>query len=83
MSKQEIEFIKINESAEDILPTIGDYSVLVVFENGSKETVHVEDFFGDITSGMNEDGSQRYSKWYIGHNPKLTHWAYIPDPILI
>ena len=64
---------------DDALPILGDYSVLAHFENGSIETVHVEDHFRDITAGLDDDGNQLYTKWYLHNNPAVTHWMYLPD----
>lgn len=60
-------------------PPLGDYNVLMHFGNGSIETVHVEDYFRPITSGV-IDGVQQYSKWWKDHNPACTHWMFLPYP---
>ena len=38
-------------------PELKDGSVLMHFENGSIETVHIEDFFKPITNGFDKDGN--------------------------
>lgn len=63
----------------DKLPERSDDSVLVYFaETGSIETVHIHDYFDDITAGIDGDGSQLYSKWYMSQN--VTHWMPLPNP---
>ena len=65
-------------SVEERLPELGDYSVLVYFsEMGSIDIVHVEDYFKDITAGV-ENGKQTYAKWYIPQ--KVSHWVELPTP---
>jgi len=58
------------------LPAIGDYSVLAYFDNGGMDMVHVQDYFGDITAGLDSDGTQLYTKWYI--RAGITHWMPMP-----
>lgn len=65
-------------SVEDSLPEIRDDSVLAYFSNGAIDMVHIEDNFKDITAGLNEDGSQKYTKWYISQG--ITHWMPLPEP---
>lgn len=72
-------WIELN-TGNDTLPELRDDSVLAHFENGSIETVHIEDMFKDITDGLNEKGQQQYTKWYLNHEPKLTHWMELPKP---
>jgi len=63
----------------DRLPEPADDSVLVYFsETGSIETVHIRDYFDDITAGFDGEGNQRYTKWYLLQ--KVTHWMALPDP---
>ena len=57
-----MEWISVNES----IPESADNSVLVHFENGGIETVHIQDMF---TSG-----------WYLHNDPKPTHWMPLPNP---
>ena len=73
-----MEWIELN-TGNDQLPEIKDDSVLAHFENGSIETVHIKDMFGEITAGINENGIQLYTRWYIDHNPKVTHWMELPE----
>ncbi len=72
-------WIELN-TENDKLPELRDGNVLAHFENGSIETVHIQDMFGDITAGIDENGNQLYTKWYINHKPKLTHWMELPKP---
>jgi len=72
-------WIELN-TGNDTLPELRDDSVLAHFENGSIETVHIEDMFKDITNGLDEKGQQQYTKWYLNHEPKLTHWMELPKP---
>jgi len=62
------------------LPEIQDDSVLVFFANTRAiEAVHIEDYFGNITAGLDEDGNQIYTKWYLCQG--VTHWMPLPaDP---
>lgn len=65
-------------SVDERLPDLGDYSVLVHFgETGSIESVHVQDYFSDITAGESLSGEQQYTKWYKSQN--VTHWHLLPD----
>lgn len=63
----------------DSLPELGDYSVLCYFaETDAVEMVHVEDYFRDITAGLDEQGNQRWTKWYLSVG--ITHWHEMPLP---
>ena len=63
---------------KDKLPELKDDNVLAYFsETGSIETVHIEDYFQDITAGR-IDGVQMYTKWYQTVN--ITHWMPLPIP---
>lgn len=66
-------------SVEDKLPEIADASVLAHFQNGSIETVHIEDWFKDITSGFDEAGIQTFTKWYLKASNTITHWMPLPE----
>lgn len=66
-------------SVDERLPEYDDASVLVHFENGSIETVHLE-YFKDITCGLDENGEQLYCKMYFNHDPAFTHWMPLPEP---
>jgi len=66
-------------SVEDRLPESEDNSVIVYFaETGGIETVHIQDYFDDITAGKDAKGNQLYSKWYKSQN--ATHWQPLPSP---
>ncbi|HFG7032431.1 DUF551 domain-containing protein [Acinetobacter baumannii] len=67
-------------SVEDQLPEIADASILAHFQSGSIETVHIEDWFKDITSGVDDDGNQRFTKWYLKASNTITHWMPLPEP---
>ena len=69
-----IDWIRIEERT----PELGDYSVLVWFEHGAWDMVHVEDWFGDITNGLDENCVQQYTKWYLKQH--VTHWANVNTP---
>ena len=60
-------------------PELKDGGVLVHFDNGSIETVHIEYFFKPITAGI-VDGGQTWTKRYLRHEPKVTHWQPLPAP---
>lgn len=61
------------------LPELGDYSVLAYFsENDGMAMIHVEDYFRDITDGVDENGKQLYTKWYLSAG--VTHWMPLPEP---
>jgi len=70
-----MKWIKL-KTGNDVIPELKDDSVLIHFENGSIETVHIEDYFADITSGKNNDGKQLYTKWYLSQ--PVTHWMELP-----
>jgi hypothetical protein len=59
-------------------PELRDDSVLMHFENGSIETVHIEDFFKPIGDGV-INGVQLYTKWWMKHEPACTHWMTLPE----
>lgn len=66
-------------SVEDGLPELRDDSVLAYFsDNGGIDMVHIEDYFGDITNGLDEGGKQLYTKWYKSQG--VTHWMPLPTP---
>jgi len=63
---------------EDSLPEPGDYSVLAYFsKNGGIDMVHVQEYFVPITSGLDGNGVQQYSYWYLSQG--VTHWQPLPD----
>ena len=63
---------------EDELPEVKDDCVLVHFDNGGIETVHLE-WFDDITSGLDDNGRQLYCKRFKNNNPAFTHWMRLPE----
>lgn len=65
-------------SVDDRLPEIKDDSVLAHFENGSIESVHIQDYFKPITNGFDDDGNQIYTLWYLHSAPIVTHWQPLP-----
>ena len=65
-------------NVKDKLPELKDGSVLVHFENGSIETVHIEDYFKPITNGYDSNGVLQYTKWYL--STTITHWMELPSP---
>lgn len=67
-------------SVKDRLPELEDNSVLAHFKNGSIETIHIEDYFKDITNGLDENNNQIYTKWYLHSDPQVTHWMSLPEP---
>lgn len=80
----EIQWIDVN----DELPESKDDSVLVCSVDGSKydehgfpeggvDMVHIQDYFDDITAGLDENGNQLYTKRYIEMG--ITHWTYLPE----
>ena len=71
-----MEWISVN----DRLPELRDDSIIAHFDTGSIETVHVEDWFKPITNGLDKNGVQKYTKWYLTANPTITHWMPLPEP---
>ena len=69
-----IDWIRIEERT----PELGDYPVLIWFEDGDWAMAHVEDWFGDVTNGSVKNGVQQYTKWYL--KQPVTHWAYVNTP---
>lgn len=69
-------------NVNDELPVSCDNSVLVYFtETKSIEIVHIQAYFDDITSGLDDAGNQLYTKWYKSRN--VTHWMALPNPPVI
>lgn len=62
----------------ETLPELEDGSVLAHFESGSIETIHIEDWFKPMTSGLDKEGNQTFIKWYLVANPTITHWMPLP-----
>ena len=65
-------------SVKDRLPELGDYSVLAYWGHGGIDMVHVADYFKDITAGVDHQGNQRFTKWYLTSG--VTHWMPLPEP---
>jgi hypothetical protein len=66
-------------SVDDRLPELKDDSVLGYFaDNGSIETIHIEDYFKYITNGFDKNGTQLYTRWYL--HQVVTHWMPLPPP---
>lgn len=65
-------------SVDERLPESKDDGVIVFFPNGAIETVHIQDYFDDITAGVDERGEQQYTKRYITQG--ITHWMTLPEP---
>lgn len=65
----------------DRLPELRDDGVLAYFsETDAVETVHIEDFFRQITNGLDDDGNQKYALWATLQG--VTHWHPRPAPPL-
>lgn len=55
------------------LPTLEDKEVVVYFaDSGCVDCVNTLDYFHDITAGVDDNGQQKYGKWYLVQN--VTHW---------
>lgn len=66
-------------SVKDRLPESKDDSVLAYWShNGGMDMVHIQDYFDDITDGLDADGNQLYTKWYLSSG--VTHWQPLPEP---
>lgn len=61
-------------------PELKDESVLVHFETGSIETVHIEDWFRAIGNGADAEGNVIWTQWYLIAKPTITHWMPLPEP---
>ena len=69
-----MEWVNVN----DRLPILGDYSVLAYFsDNNAIDMVHVEDYFKNITAGLDDNNEQLYTKWYKTQG--VTHWMSLPE----
>ena len=77
-AKAEVEGMSEWISVDDRLPEREDSSVLAYFGNGGIDMVHIHDYFDDITAGINDKGSQLYTKWY--KTAGVTHWHPLPSP---
>lgn len=61
----------------DELPAIGDYSVLAYWSrNGGMDMVHATEYFAPMTNGLDADGKQLMSFWYL--HSGVTHWMPMP-----
>lgn len=78
-------------SVDERLPESGDYSVIAYcaqararadgflgWQTGGMDMVHVQDYFDDITDGLDSEGKQLYTKWYLSQG--VTHWHCMPEP---
>lgn len=76
------EWIKCSER----LPESKDDGVIVYFGAPDHmgfcgygiESVHIQDYFDDVTNGLDEDGNQKYTKMYLSAG--ITHWMPLPPP---
>ncbi|WP_137138182.1 DUF551 domain-containing protein [Pseudomonas asiatica] len=75
----------------DRLPEIKDDSVLAyadgtsphagrhAWPKGGMDMVHIQDYFGDVTAGLDDAGNQLYTKMYLSNG--VTHWQpLLPHP---
>ena len=46
------------------------------FPKGGYDMVHIQDYFDDVTDGLDEDGNQKYTKMYLSAG--ITHWMEYP-----
>jgi hypothetical protein len=66
-------------SVEIELPELKDGSVLAYWAgHGGIDMVHIQDYFGDITDGLDAEGNQLWTKWYKSSG--VTHWMPLPEP---
>lgn len=66
-------------SVEDRLPELVDGGVLVYFSRtDAVETVNIEDYFRQITAGLDDAGNQKHTLWAISQG--VTHWMPLPPP---
>lgn len=76
-------------SVKDRIPEDADESVLCysdgtggthrhAWPKGGMDMVHIQDYFRDITAGLDSDGKQLYTKRYISDG--ITHWQPLPPP---
>lgn len=73
-------FIRRKEAQRQILNDKLDQckAMLRIGKMKLEKMVHIQDYFDDITAGYNDDGTQRYTKWYISQG--VTHWQSLPEP---
>lgn len=77
-------------SVKDQLPELKDDSVLAyadgtsvhaerqAWPKGGLDMVHIQDYFGDVTCGLDAAGNQLYTQMYLSKG--VTHWQYLPQP---
>lgn len=76
--RQQTRMTAWNECA-DGLPPIVDGGILAYFAGSdSIDLVNCEDYFKPITAGLDEDGRQKWTYWYLSQN--VTHWALCIAP---
>ena len=67
-------------ACEDELPAVFDGPILCYFpETDSIETVNCEFFFKEITNGLDEQGNKKWTRWYLHHTPRISHWSLCPE----
>lgn len=67
-------------ACEDELPAVFDGPILAYFqETDAIETVNCHHFFDLIGDGEDEQGGQKWTRWYLHHEPRITHWALCPE----
>lgn len=74
----------------DRLPELQDDSVLAyadgtseyagphAWPKGGMDMVHIQDYFGDVTDGLDDAGNQLYTQVYLSNG--VTHWKPLPSP---
>lgn len=74
----------------DRLPELKDDSVLAyadgtsvhaeshAWPKGGIDMVHIQDYFGDVTCGLDDAGTQLYTQMYLSRG--VTHWQPLPAP---
>jgi hypothetical protein len=72
------------------LPELKDDSVLAyadgtsvhagdhAWPKGGMDMVHIQDYFGDVTCGVDPAGTQLYTQMYLSRG--VTHWQPMPVP---
>lgn len=56
----------------------GDVGSFGGFPAGGHDCVSILDYFKDITDGKDDEGNQKYTKWYLSQG--ITHWMPYPEP---
>ena len=76
--RQQVRMTAWNECADE-LPALHDGGILVYFAaNDAVDLVNCEDYFREITAGLDENGNQKWTRWYLSQG--VTHWALVPAP---